>query len=951
MSRDWKTTYAASASSATHTATFPSAATAGRKLVAFGVAPASVDPSGAWTEIAEASDPALGDLSVATLTATGGETSITWVREPSASTAPRTLAGWVESRDDLGAVHAGTLAVYGNPSGVSSIDLAPIVTTVPNCRVYVAVATSNDGSAWTPTIPGFTVEDVVQGPANGAEPVRLAIATAVVPAGTTTVSITGVPINPAMVAVFALEPANLTPAPAAETAVEAENRQTGVDKATWDVSGIDPTIFGYATSMSVARGTGIDLKIHSPNSAWTGVVYRLGWYGSRGARQVGTLGGPQTTQPAGTVDPTTGMASCGNWTVNGSWSVPADATPGVYIITIARADLPSARAHIGPFVVTDPTRKAKIAVKLSDSTWQAYNHAGANPADIHNGKSLYGQGGSSGFTADKSLRAKAVSYDRPLLTRLYYPQTHFMNSEYPLLRWLERLGYDVDYLTCAMVDADPTLLLGRQAVISSGHDEYWSAGMRDAFVGARDAAGNQSNLLFLSANEAFWRIRFAADRRSFSCWKDTHDAALNPTGLYSGTWQDTRSFNNDRRPASFLTGQRFRLNGIAARSLVATAAQAALPLWRSTPVAALTGSQTWTSPVGVVGFEADEPADTSSTERPAGLIRLSQATATVTGQLADDNGDSYNGSGTYVHAMTAYRAPSGAAVFATGTVQYSWGLDAVHDRAGTAESPTLQQALTNLLADLGAVPPAYPFPAGLEMPTPVTLAAYGFPDVSAPAAPSGLQATAGQTQIALTWSAATDDTGVTGYDVYRDGVLVQGGINALSHTFSGLVAGASYVLGVRARDAAGNQSALATVTASTVTGVPVLFTLPELDAWVQTAVPAATGQLVLELVTTEIRGYVGPARFDALPSLAPLKRVALDLARRMVRNAAGLRSTSRQIDDYTQTDTWATETLQAAELTDDDRAAIDRALGDDRPSGAFTIRPTGRPDRGPWRRW
>ncbi|GIF14791.1 fibronectin type III domain-containing protein [Actinoplanes teichomyceticus] len=953
MARDWKSTYSASASSATHTATFPSAATAGRKLVAFAVAPASVDPSGTWTELAEASDPALGDLSMSTLTAAGGETSLTWVREPSASTAPRTLAGWVESRDDLGPVHAGTLTTYGNPSGTTSINLAPVVTTVDGCRIYVAVATVNDGTTWTPTITGasLTVEDVVQGPALGAEPVRLAVASGVVAAGTYNITITGVPISPAMVVVAAFEPANLTPAPPAETAIEAENRLVGIDKTTWDVSGAgDPTIFGYATSMYVARGTGIDLKVHSPSAAWTGTVYRLGWYGGRGARQVATIAGPQTTQPSGTVDATTGMASCANWAINGTWSAPADATPGVYVITIARNDLASAKSHIGPFVVTDPGHEAKIAVKLSDSTWQAYNHAGADPSNPHAGRSLYGQGSASTFTADKTLRAKAVSYDRPLLTRKYYPQTTFWNAEYPLVRWLERLGYDVDYLTCAQVDADPTLLLGREVVISSGHDEYWSAGMRDAFVAARDHSTQASNLLIMAGNEAFWRIRFASDRRSFACWKDTHDGALNATGLYSGTWQDTRSFNTDRRPASLLTGQRFRLNGIAAQSLVATAAHAGLPLWRSTPVAALTGSATWASPVGIVGFEADEPADTSSTERPAGLIRLSQATTTVTGGLSDDNGNDYGQSGTYVHAMTAYRAASGAAVFATGTVQYSWGLDAVHDRAGTAESPVLQQALTNLLADLGALPPAYPFPAGLEMPTPVALAAYGFPDVTAPSTPAGLQATADQTQIVLTWPASTDDTGVTGYDLYRDGVLVQAGVTGTTYTFGGLTAGTTYTLGVRARDAAGNVSASATVTASTAAGIPTLFTLPELDAWVQTEVQAATGQLVLELVTTEIRGYVGAARFDVLPSLAPLKRVALDLARRMVRNAAGLRSTSRQIDDYTQTDTWATETLAAAELDDADRAAIDRALGDDRPAGAFTIRPAGQRDHHAWPR-
>jgi hypothetical protein len=123
-----------------------------------------------------------------------------------------------------------------------------------------------------------------------------------------------------------------------------------------------------------------------------------------------------------------------------------------------------------------------------------------------------------------------------------------------------------------------------------------------------------------------------------------------------------------------------------------------------------------------------------------------------------------------------------------------------------------------------------------------------------------------------------------------------------------------------------------------------LFTLEELDAWAQTDVSDATGELVRGLVTTAIRGYVGATTYDALTDLTPLKLVALDLARRMVRNADGKRSTSRQIDDYTETDTYAAETLTSVDLTDDDRARIDLALGLTPPAAAFTIRPAGTPD-------
>jgi hypothetical protein len=118
-----------------------------------------------------------------------------------------------------------------------------------------------------------------------------------------------------------------------------------------------------------------------------------------------------------------------------------------------------------------------------------------------------------------------------------------------------------------------------------------------------------------------------------------------------------------------------------------------------------------------------------------------------------------------------------------------------------------------------------------------------------------------------------------------------------------------------------------------------LFTLDELQAYPPpTEVPQATYELVLSLVTSEIRGVVGGARYDALTDVSALKGVALALARRMADNPAGLRSRSRSIDDYTETDTWASEALAPAELTDGEIERIRRAVGLT-PAGAFSIRP------------
>ncbi|MFI6238343.1 hypothetical protein ACIBEF_00525 [Micromonospora sp. NPDC050795] len=119
--------------------------------------------------------------------------------------------------------------------------------------------------------------------------------------------------------------------------------------------------------------------------------------------------------------------------------------------------------------------------------------------------------------------------------------------------------------------------------------------------------------------------------------------------------------------------------------------------------------------------------------------------------------------------------------------------------------------------------------------------------------------------------------------------------------------------------------------------MPELFTLPELDAWAQAAVPVATGTLALELVTSLIRSEVGADRYDALLDLSPLKPVALGVARRMIRNADGRRSVDLKLDDFSETVTYASETLAGPFLTPDDVDRLWRALGV-RRSGAFTIR-------------
>jgi chitodextrinase len=97
-------------------------------------------------------------------------------------------------------------------------------------------------------------------------------------------------------------------------------------------------------------------------------------------------------------------------------------------------------------------------------------------------------------------------------------------------------------------------------------------------------------------------------------------------------------------------------------------------------------------------------------------------------------------------------------------------------------------------------PPAPPPPAG---------------DAQAPTAPGTLVGAAGTTTVTLSWSAATDDVGVVGYRVTRDGTLV-GSPTDLTWKDTGRPPLATYTYAVAALDAVGNVSTTASITIKTL---------------------------------------------------------------------------------------------------------------------------------------
>ena len=488
----------------------------------------------------------------------------------------------------------------------------------------------------------------------------------------------------------------------AQNAIVTENALTGNLPSEWDVSGVgDPSIQGFPTDISVNRGSTISFKINTDATAYHIDIYRLGYYGGRGARKVATINPsvslPQT-QPNFLRDSSTGLVDCGNWAVSASWTVPSTAVSGVYIARPVRTDTGGASHMI--FVVRDDASTSDLHFQTSDPTWVAYNKFG--------GANFYGGNGPA-----PGGRCYKASYNRPYDNRsqvMTGAQEGFLwDSGYPMIRWLEANGYNVDYASGIDTDRRGVSALTRHKVfLSVGHDEYWSKVQRANVEAARAAA---MHLCFFSGNFMYWKTRWensiagtSTAYGTLACYKETwSNAKVDPSAEWTGTWRDARFSPpaDGGNPENSLSGTLFTANAFRHDPMLVTADQGKLRFWRNTGLDTLAPGQTALFPAGVLGYEWDEVIDNGFL--PPGLIEMSSTTIGVDSYCQDPYGLNF-APGVGTHHLTLYRHTSGALVFSAATTQWSWGLDATHDLAGTPVDNRMKQATVNVFADMGVQP-------------------------------------------------------------------------------------------------------------------------------------------------------------------------------------------------------------------------------------------------------
>ena len=428
--------------------------------------------------------------------------------------------------------------------------------------------------------------------------------------------------------------------------------------------GAASAIMGYAGAASVLPGQPLPLFVSTTAREFQVSAFRLGWYGGAGARRLwrsGPVRGGRQNGPS--------LAAATN-TVQTAWDpvleVPTDDWPaGAYLL---RLDADSGAQRYVPVTVRSASTAGRVVIKNCVATWQAYNTWG--------GYDLYtGPGQSYGS------RSRAVSLDRPYDLN---GAAMFLTYERNLVKLAESMGLPLAYVTGMDIAAEPDLLAGASALISPGHDEYWTPGERANVTAARDAG---VNLAFLGANAMFRRIRLDSGGRLVVCYKTSYTSDPlygNDNALVTSDFREPP----DPDPESSLIGTSYE--GYPA---VAPYVVVAPDSWLFAGAGVASGDRF----ANLVGVEYDRVNPAYPVPRPIQVLSHSPLTC----QGAASFGDS-----------AYYTHPGGAGVFNAGTMRWVEAIygDGPHGIVGRTPG-FVMRVTANVLRAFADGPAAARYPA------------------------------------------------------------------------------------------------------------------------------------------------------------------------------------------------------------------------------------------------
>lgn len=462
---------------------------------------------------------------------------------------------------------------------------------------------------------------------------------------------------------------NVPPSPAPSVGPHAPSRQFD-----WTIpKGRAGGIEGYAGSTSVGPAEDVTLFVSSSAPTFSVRAYRMGWYGrATGLLVWASPAIPAVEQPGPALEPVRTGTVTAHWQPTVTISTrgwPA----GGYLLKLRSS---TGGASFVPLVVRAASAAGRVVLISPVTTWQAYNMWG--------GRDLY-QGKDGTF----DTRSRAVSFDRPYQAGA--GAADFIRGELAVVAEAERLRLPLDYVTDIDLEQSPHLLQGARAVISMGHDEYWSPRMRAALTSAR-AAG--TNIAFFGANGIFRRIRFAstglgADRLEVNYKVPTEDPLNGKNNAaVTANWPAPPAAD----PESSLLGAGYACN--LGPGNISDGIVVAPTSW----IFAGTGVRADEALPGLIASETDAVQPGYPTPRPLEVLLHSPVRCPSGGPPVADT--------------TYYTARSGAGVFDAGTIAWACAINASCVHAVPPRTvEVVQRASDNILLAFAAGPAGYQYRA------------------------------------------------------------------------------------------------------------------------------------------------------------------------------------------------------------------------------------------------
>ena len=315
-------------------------------------------------------------------------------------------------------------------------------------------------------------------------------------------------------------------------------------------------IWGYTPEMSYAPGDRVALHVSTTAEEWSFEIGRDGQSYRPVMSESGLKGAHHPTPEDCSV------TGC-DWPASYDFVIPDDWTPGGYLITLRAASGEDVvEEHHVIMIRSAAGRRPPYVLVCATGTWLAYNCWGGS----NHYEGITGPDGTAfapvvstqrpwtrGFCKLPEGAPRTISnlpsrpgemVRYPYMEWAYaygyskkYASSGWASYERHFARWADSQGYAFDVITQHDLVRMPDVLDDYSCAVFVGHDEYWSAGMRDAVDRFVETGGHVARF----AGNFLWQTRIENEGRTQVCYKYIAEqdplASTDLAHLVTGAWE------------------------------------------------------------------------------------------------------------------------------------------------------------------------------------------------------------------------------------------------------------------------------------------------------------------------------------------------------------------------------------------------------------------------------